>query len=72
MSKENKNKSETKEPGIKAPIIGLDNWRAVMVPERVWENPYLKAFLNRKQQLLRVTFAILFIAGFAAGYGLRG
>ena len=72
MNKLDINKPETKEPGIKAPVVGLDNWRAVMIPVDIWENPYLKAFLNRKQQLLKITFAILFIAGFAAGYGLRG
>ncbi len=52
---------------IKAPLLGLKEWRETMIPESVRENPYLKAFEERRRQLNWIAITGIAILWFVIG-----
>lgn len=62
----------SEEETIKAPLENLEIWREDNVPEEVWENEYLQAYLESRRTLVRIAIATLGFVAFMAGYYFRG
>ena len=57
---------------IKAPYETLEQWRMENVPEDVWENEYLQAYLKTRRNLTRLGLGLMVFISFMAGVYFRG
>ena len=60
------------ETKIEAPMLKLEEWREQNVPDSIWNNMYLQAYMTSRKELVRIFIVCIVVISFLAGMHFRG